>query len=104
MRRESQEKIESMKATWNGATIAPSDDTEAVEGNHSFPAAAVERKYLKETSTHTVCACKGTSSYYSLVVDGKENPDASWYYPDPKPATYQIKDSNTVWHGVVEEP
>ena len=26
-----------MKATWNGATIAESDDTVVVEGNHYFP-------------------------------------------------------------------
>jgi uncharacterized protein (DUF427 family) len=104
MRRESQEKIESMKATWNGAMIAQSDDTEVVEGNHYFPAAVVERKYLKESSTHTVCPWKGTASYYSLVVDGKENPDAVWYYPDPKPAAKQIKDRVAFWHGVEVKP
>ena len=29
-----------MKATWNGATIAESDDTVVVEGNHYFPESA----------------------------------------------------------------
>jgi len=93
-----------MKATWNGATIAQSDDTEVVEGNYYFPAAAVERKYLKDSVTHTVCPWKGTASYYSLVVDGKENPDAAWYYPDPKPAAKQIKDRVAFWHGVEVKP
>jgi len=104
MRRKSREKIESMKATWNGAVIAQSDDTEVVEGNHYFPAAAVERKYFKDSSTHTICPWKGTASYYSLVVDGKENPDAAWYYPDPKPAAKQIKDRVAFWHGVEVKP
>ena len=34
------------KATWNGATIAQSDDTVVVEGNHYFPADAVNSEYL----------------------------------------------------------
>jgi uncharacterized protein (DUF427 family) len=93
-----------MKATWNGAMIAQSDDTEVVEGNYYFPVAAVERKYLKDSATHTVCPWKGTASYYSLVVDGKENPDAVWYYPDPKPAAKQIKDRVAFWHGVEVKP
>jgi uncharacterized protein (DUF427 family) len=29
-----------MKAIWNGATIAESDDTVVVEGNHYFPSRA----------------------------------------------------------------
>lgn len=32
-----------MKALWNGKTIAESDDTVVVEGNHYFPANAVEK-------------------------------------------------------------
>ena len=30
-----------MRATWQGATIAESDDTVVVEGNHYFPVASV---------------------------------------------------------------
>ena len=30
-----------MKAVWNGAVVAESDDTVVVEGNHYFPAASV---------------------------------------------------------------
>jgi uncharacterized protein (DUF427 family) len=91
-------------ATWNGTTIAQSDDTEIVEGNHYFPAAAVDPKYLRASSAHTVCPCKGTASYYSVVVDGKENPDAAWYYPDPKDAAKQIKDHIAFWKGVTVKP
>ena len=32
-----------MKAIWNGRTIAESDDTVVVEGNHYFPADAVNK-------------------------------------------------------------
>ncbi len=35
-----------MKAIWNGATLAESDDTLVVEGNHYFPAGSVREEYL----------------------------------------------------------
>jgi uncharacterized protein (DUF427 family) len=34
-----------------------------------------------ETSTH--CPFKGDASYWSLQVDGREVPEAVWYYPQP---------------------
>jgi uncharacterized protein (DUF427 family) len=88
------------KAVWNGTTIAESPKTEIVEGNHYFPLEAVDPKYLKESSTHSVCPWKGTASYYSLVVDGKENKDAAWFYPTPKDAAKEIKDHVAFWKGV----
>lgn len=51
-----------MKATWNGATLAESDET--------------------------------------IEVGGQVNPDAAWYYPDPKDAAAEIKDSFAFWKGV----
>jgi len=93
-----------MKATWNGAVIADSPDTEVVEGNHYFPISAVRREYLKDSATQTVCPWKGTASYYTLVVDGKENADAAWFYPAPKAAAEQIKDHVAFWRGVEVRP
>lgn len=89
-----------MRAVWNGATIAQSDDIVRVEGNAYFPREAVDEAYLKESPTQSVCPWKGTANYYSLVVDGKENPDAAWYYPEPKDAAKQIKGRIAFWHGV----
>jgi len=34
-------------ATWNGATIAESDKTVVVEGNHYFPPGSVRREFLQ---------------------------------------------------------
>jgi uncharacterized protein (DUF427 family) len=34
-------------------------------------------------------------------VDGQENKDAAWYYPDPKTEAANIKDS--FWRGVTVE-
>jgi uncharacterized protein (DUF427 family) len=88
------------KAVWNGTTIAESSKTEVVEGNHYFPADSIKRDYFKASETHSVCPWKGTASYYSLVVDGKENKDAAWFYPAPKEAAKEIKDAVAFWKGV----
>jgi uncharacterized protein (DUF427 family) len=88
------------KAIWNGKVIAETDRYELVEGNVYFPPESVKRELLKPSPKHTVCGWKGTASYYTVVVDGKENRDAAWYYPDPKPAAARIKDYIAFWRGV----
>ncbi len=89
-----------MKAMWNGKVIAESDKTVVVEGNHYFPADAVQRAYLRESSTTSECPWKGTANYYSLDVDGLTNMDAAWYYQHPKPAASQIEGRVAFWRGV----
>jgi uncharacterized protein (DUF427 family) len=88
------------RATWNGAVIAESERYEMVEGNVYFPPEAVNRAYLRESRTHTVCGWKGTASYYDLVVDGQTNAGAAWYYPDPFDAAANIRDHVAFWKGV----
>ena len=92
-----------MKAIWNGAVIAESDDTVVVEGNHYFPEAAVNKKYLQPSDTHTFCPWKGEASYYTVLVDGETNKDAAWYYPQPKPAAAEINGRVAFWRGVKVE-
>jgi len=89
-----------MKAIWNDAVLADSDQTVVVEGNHYFPPDSVNRLYFQESPTHTTCPWKGEASYYNVVVDGNVNKDAAWYYPDPKPAAAEIKDRVAFWRGV----
>ena len=89
-----------MKATWNGQTIAESDDTVVVENNHYFPMESVDQSVLKSSDTTTVCGWKGTANYYSLVVDGQENTDAAWYYAEPKEAAANIRGRLAFWKGV----
>jgi uncharacterized protein (DUF427 family) len=91
------------KALWNGAVIAESDNYEVVEGNVYFPPSAVNKDYLQESQTHTTCGWKGVASYYTLVVDGKTNPDAAWYYPTPKDAAKNIAGYIAFWRGVTVE-
>lgn len=91
------------RALWKGQVIAESDTFEVVEGNVYFPPDAVRREHLKDSATHTVCGWKGTASYYTIAVDGEENKDAAWYYPDPKEAAASIKDHVAFWRGVTVE-
>lgn len=88
------------KAEWNGVIIADTPDTVMVEGNHYFPAGAIDPALLKPSSTTTVCGWKGTANYYTLVAGGSENQDAAWYYADPKPAAAEIKGRIAFWKGV----
>jgi len=80
--------------------IAESDATIVVENNHYFPKNSVNTGYLRPSDTHTTCPWKGLASYYTLDVDGMQNPDAAWYYPEPKPAAENIKDYIAFWKGV----
>ena len=89
-----------MKALWNGKKIAESDQTIMVENNHYFPPDSVDMEYLQESKTQTVCPWKGVASYYNIIVDGKINKDAAWFYPSPKPAAGRIQDFIAFWKGV----
>jgi uncharacterized protein (DUF427 family) len=92
-----------MKAIWNGAVLAESDNTVVVEGNHYFPAEAINKEYFQTSDTHTTCPWKGEASYYNVVVNGEVNKDAAWYYPETKDAAANIKNHVAFWKGVKVE-
>jgi len=89
-----------IRASWHSTVLAESDETVVVEGNHYFPAEAVHREYLRDSSTHSTCPWKGTASYHTVVVEGQENRDAAWYYPGPSPAAREIAGRVAFWRGV----
>jgi uncharacterized protein (DUF427 family) len=89
-----------MKAIWNGAVIAESNDTVVVEGNHYFPADAVDAAHVRPSSTHTTCPWKGIASYYDVVVGDAINEDAAWYYPNTTDAAKNIEGRVAFWKGV----
>jgi uncharacterized protein (DUF427 family) len=91
------------RAIWNGTVLADSPDTVVVEGNHYFPTDSIKQEHFQPSDTHTECPWKGTASYYTVSVNGQTNPDAAWYYPDPKPAAAQIKGRVAFWKGVKVE-
>lgn len=83
--------------------IAESDTTEAVEGEVYFPEASLKRQYFRPSSTTSLCPRKGQARYLSLSINGQENPDSAWYYPDPKPIARKIKGYVAFWRGVEVE-
>lgn len=80
--------------------IAESDDTVVVEGNHYFPADALRREFFSESDHTSFCPWRGEASYYDVVVEGRHNAGAAWYYPDPKPAAASIAGRVAFWRGV----
>ena len=91
------------RAIWNNAVLAESDKCEVVEGNQYFPADSIKKEYFKESSTHTSCPWKGQASYYTIEVEGKQNQDAAWYYPNPKEKAKNIQGYVAFWRGVKVE-
>ena len=87
-------------ATWNGEVIAESDDTVMVEGNHYFPASSVRDGVLQPSPRTSVCPWKGTASYHDVIVDGRVNAGAAWYYPNPSAAASEIKGRIAFWKGI----
>ena len=91
-----------MRVVRDDVILAESNETIVIEGNHYFPPDAVNRDYFQKSNTHTTCPWKGQASYYTIVIGGKTEPDAAWYYPEPKEAAKEIKDYVAFYKGVEE--
>ncbi|HEY0421211.1 MAG TPA: DUF427 domain-containing protein [Acetobacteraceae bacterium] len=89
-----------MKAIWNDQVVAESDDIVTVEGNAYFPAGALDQSLILPSDHTSQCGWKGLANYYTLKVGGQTNPDAVWYYADPKPAADNIRGRVAFWKGV----
>jgi len=88
------------KAVWNGAVLAESDDVELADGMMFFPENSVKRQFLKNSSTISTSPTRGQARYYTVHVDGQENSDAAWYYPNPRPNARKLKYRIAFWRGV----
>lgn len=93
-----------MKAIWNDTVIAESDDIVTVEGNAYFPAEALRTDLIRPSDHTSLCPWKGTAHYYTLAVNGESNPNAVWYYPEPKDAAAAIRGRVAFWKGVQVTP
>lgn len=89
-----------MKAIWKDTVIAESEDIVTVEGNAYFPAEALRPDVIRPSTHTSVCPWKGRAQYYDLVVAGETNPNAVWYYPEPKEAAANIRSRVAFWKGV----
>ena len=92
-----------MEATLNGITLAESEETIVIEGNHYFPPDSVSREFLSDSDRHTTCPWKGEASYYHVEVDGQRNADAAWVYSKTLEAAKNIEGYVAFWKGVIVE-
>lgn len=89
-----------MKAIWNNTVIAESNKTINIEGNQYFPADTIKKEFFKESDLHSTCPWKGEASYYHIVVEGKTNENAAWFYPETSQLAASIKGYVAFWRGV----
>jgi len=88
------------RAIWNGRVLADSDQIMEVEGTVYFPESSLKREYFRTSSTTSTDPAAGQKRYLTVVIDGQDNQDAAWYYPDPKPAARKLKGYVAFWRGV----
>lgn len=89
-----------MKAIWNNTVIAESNKTINIEGNQYFPADSINKDFFTDSDLHSTCHWKGEASYYNVVVGGKTNENAAWYYPETSQLAESIKGYVAFWRGV----
>ena len=87
-------------AVWEDTVIAQSDRCVIVEGNQYFPPDSLRPEHFRPAAQTTVCGWKGVANYYDVVVGGKVNAGAAWYYASPKSAAAEIKGYVAFWRGV----
>jgi uncharacterized protein (DUF427 family) len=63
-----------------------------------LPADDVRAELLTATDTHTVCPYKGSASYWTVRVDGRELTDAVWSYLEPLPEATRIAGYRSLLH------
>ena len=89
-----------MKAIWNNEIIAESDETIIIDTFHYFPPDSVKYEYLEKSNKQTTCYWKGQASYFTILVNGKQNKDAAWSYPEAKDKAKNIEGYVAFWCGV----
>ncbi|MEI9968586.1 MAG: DUF427 domain-containing protein [Terracidiphilus sp.] len=88
------------RATWNGRVIAESDRTQEMDGDVYFRSPASSGSIFAPARTTSTHPTKGQARFMTVVMDGQDNQDAAWYYPDPKPAARKVKGYVAFWRGV----
>jgi uncharacterized protein (DUF427 family) len=92
-----------MKATLAGVTIAESDQTELVEGNHYFPPESVNWEHMERARAMSVCPWKGLAGYYHVEAAGSRAKGAAWQYRHPFPWIRRIRGHVAFWGPVLVE-
>jgi uncharacterized protein (DUF427 family) len=89
--------LRTARAIFNGETLAKSDAAlvlheQGYEPRIYFPMHDVRMDLLTTTDRSTHCPFKGDASYWTIVTDGEQAPDAAWAYRHPVDDVVPIKD------------
>ncbi|PXW91026.1 uncharacterized protein (DUF427 family) [Streptohalobacillus salinus] len=79
-----------MKVIYQDVTLAESNNTEVVEGNHYFPRSDVKMDLFTKSTKEYTCPWKGEATYYHVEVNGQRLENIAWSYEDPKEKAKQI--------------
>ena len=88
------------KAIWNNVVLAETDAIQKVENNVYFPPDSINKEFLKDSATRTVCHWKGKANYFNIEVEGNINKDAAWTYLSTKDRAKNIEGHIAFWKGV----
>lgn len=86
-----------MKAVLDGITLAESDETLKIEGNHYFPPDSVSWQHLESSRRRSVCPWKGVASYYDVGDGGRVARGAAWTYERPLPWIRKLRGHVAFW-------
>jgi uncharacterized protein (DUF427 family) len=89
-----------MKAIWKDTVIAESDDTVVVEGNHYFPQTRSSASTCLQQPQDHLCSGRARPATTRCSSMATLNPDAVWYYPEPKPEAEMVRGRVAFWKGV----
>ncbi len=86
-----------IRVVFNGVVIADSTNAlRVLETSHPpsyyIPQSDIKMEYFSAIPRKTLCEYKGTASYWTITVNGKESVSAAWSYPKPLEGYEAIKD------------
>lgn len=94
-----------VKAHWNGATVAESEQTVEVGGYHYFPRAAVRMEMLRAaTRTPHDLECPHGVQFFDIVDGDERGERLAWSYEAPLARMQQVDHWIGFWRDVSLEP
>ncbi len=86
-----------IQVTFHGVIVAETRNAwRMLETSHPpvyyIPPADLRQNYLRPSLRSSFCEWKGRASYLTIEVDGREAPDAGWFYPSPSRIFIPIRD------------
>jgi uncharacterized protein (DUF427 family) len=86
-----------IRVIFNGVVIADSTNAlRVLETSHPpsyyIPQQDIKMEFFKALARKTFCEYKGTASYWTITVNGKEAVSAAWSYPSPDKGYETLKD------------